>query len=94
VPDRLQEFAKWLVADQRVIEVWGAQAARVARFECVADEAQSLELDSGDWFLVRVSGLPTTPEPGGIIRFRRLAEVRAVVQSAATTTADVGPGPA
>jgi len=74
----LLAFAKWLLSDARTLEVWGLAGAKAARVECVADETQSLELDSGDWFLVRVSGVPTTPSvlptmPGtsGIIRFRR-----------------------
>lgn len=74
----LLAFAKWLLSDARTLEVWGLAGATAARVECVADETQSLGLDSGDWFLVRVSGVPTTPSvlptmPGtsGIIRFRR-----------------------
>ncbi len=47
----------------------------------MADESQSLELDSGDWLLVRVSRLPTIPgevlpttgmSVKGIVRFKRI----------------------
>lgn len=74
----LLAFAKWLLSDARTLEVWGLAGAKAARVECVSNETQSLELDSGDWFLVRVSGVPTVastlpPMPGtsGIMRFRR-----------------------
>lgn len=74
----LLAFAKWLLSDARTLEVWGLAGAKAARVECVSNETQSLELDSGDWFLVRVSSMPTTtsvlptmPGTSGIIRFRR-----------------------
>lgn len=80
---RLREYVKWLLSDPATLEVWGLLEAKLARVECVADESQSLELDSGDWFLVRVSRLPTIPEEvlpttgtsvKGIVRFRKLIE--------------------
>lgn len=67
----LLAFAKWLLSDEQVLEVWGLAGAKSANVECVTDTAQSLELDSGDWFLVRVSGVPTTPGASGIVRFQR-----------------------
>lgn len=67
----LVAFARWLLSDERTLEVWGLAGVRSARVECVADKTQSLELDSGDWCLVRISGLPTIPGWNGIIRFRR-----------------------
>ncbi len=75
----LLAFAKWLLGDERTLEVWGLAGAKTARVECVAEGLQSLELDSGDWFLVRVStpsvptilSTPSTPGRSGIIRFRR-----------------------
>ncbi len=65
----LVAFAKWLLSDERTLEVWGLAGAKATRVKCVTDETQSLELDSGDWFLVRVSGVPTTPGASGIVRF-------------------------
>jgi hypothetical protein len=74
----LNEYARYLLADPRTLEVWCLAGARLARVECTAEDTQSLELDSGDWFLVRVSGLPTTlpttPTLTGIVRCRRLGE--------------------
>jgi hypothetical protein len=74
----LNEYAKWLLADPHALEVWCLAGARLARVECTVEETQTLELDSGDWFLVRVAGLPTTPPtiPGltGIIRCLRFGE--------------------
>jgi hypothetical protein len=49
LPNDLQEYAKWLLADPRTLEVWGLIGVRLARVECVTNENQSLELDSGDW---------------------------------------------
>jgi hypothetical protein len=76
VAPQLGGFAKWLLDNPQALEVWGLLGARLARVECTALEPQSLELDSGDWFLVRVAGLPTTPAVptslSGIVRFRRL----------------------
>lgn len=78
---RLREYVKWLLSDPSTLEVWGLLDTRLARVECVADESQSLELDSGDWLLVRVSRLPTTPDEvlpttgssvKGIVRFKRI----------------------
>jgi hypothetical protein len=70
----LMEYVRSLLTDSRTLEVWGLIGAKLARVECVADETQSLELDSGDWILVRVSGLPTTDSLSttlnGIVRFR------------------------
>ena len=74
----LAAFAKWLLDDARVVEVWGLLGARLAQVTCTTVETQSLELDSGDWFLVRVAeGTPTTltlptTRLSGIVRFRRL----------------------
>ena len=76
--DHLHLYASWLLSDPRTLEVWGLISARLARVECVTEESQSLELDSGDWFLMRVSGLPTTVDRlpttavKGIVRFRRI----------------------
>ncbi len=67
----LLAFAKWLLSDARTLEVWGLAGVKAAKVACVTDVAQSLELDSGDWFLVRVSGVPTTPGASGIVRFQR-----------------------
>ncbi len=76
VPTALNEFVKWLSADGRALEIWGLLGARLARVECTAAETQTLELDSGDWVLVRLSGLRTTPalptSLSGIVRFRRV----------------------
>jgi len=81
IAPRLREYVKWLLSDPSTLEVWGLLEAKLARVECVADESQSLELDSGDWFLVRVSRLPTIPEKilpttgssvKGIVRFKRI----------------------
>ena len=76
VAPELNRFAKWLLDNPQAIEVWGLLGARLARVECTAFEPQALELDSGDWFLVRVAGLPTMPplptSLSGIVRFRRL----------------------
>jgi hypothetical protein len=72
LPNDLREYAKWLLADPRTLEVWGLLGARLARVECVTNENQSLELDSGDWFLVRVSSLHESPQSTiGIVRFRK-----------------------
>ena len=77
-PD-LAAFAKWLLDDPRCLEVWGLLGARLARVACTGAEVQALELDSGDWFLVRVGAggaVPTSPpQPPplqGIVCFRRL----------------------
>ncbi len=67
----LLAFAKWLLSDERTLEVWGLAGAKAAKVECVTDATQSLELDSGDWFLVRVSCVPTTLGASGIVRFQR-----------------------
>ena len=87
VPPALNTYVKWLLADARALEVWGLVGARLARVECTAAETQTLELDSGDWCLVRISGLPTTPalptSLSGIVRFRRV-----VGKAADTTDAD------
>ena len=80
IDPHLREYVKWLLSDPSTLEVWGLLDAKLARVECVADESQSLELDSGDWLLVRVSRLPTTtneplPTIGkvrGIVRFKRI----------------------
>lgn len=72
----LKEYGKWLLADPRTLEAWCLAGVRLARVECTVEETQSLELDSGDWFLVRVSGppttLPTLPTLTGIIRCLRV----------------------
>lgn len=72
----LKEYAKWLLADPHTLEVWCLAGARLARVECTTEVRQTLELDSGDWFLVRVSGLsaltPTPPTLMGIIRCLRV----------------------
>ncbi len=80
IDPRLREYVKWLLSDPSTLEVWGLLEAKLARVECVADESQSLELDSGDWLLVRVSRLPTILEKilptslnvKGIVRFKRI----------------------
>ena len=82
IDPRLREYVKWLLSDPSTLEVWGLLEAKLAHVECVADESQSLELDTGDWLLVRVSRLPTIPEKilptspsvKGIVRFRKLIE--------------------
>jgi hypothetical protein len=83
IDPRLREYVKWLLSDPATLEVWGLLETKLARVECVADESQSLELDSGDWLLVRVSRLPTIPDEvlpttgtsvKGIVRFRKLIE--------------------
>jgi hypothetical protein len=75
----LVQYAKWLLANPRTLEVWCLAEARLARVECTVEGTQTLELDSGDWFLVRVGGLPaalpTMPTLTGIIRCRRLTVV-------------------
>ena len=53
------------------LEAWGLLGARLARVECITNENQSLELDSGDWFLVRVKGLHDESLANGIVRLRR-----------------------
>jgi hypothetical protein len=76
VAPELNRFVKWLLDNPQTLEVWGLLGARLAHVECTALEPQALELDSGDWFLVRVAGLPTSPplptSLSGIVRFRRL----------------------
>ncbi|MBI4631558.1 MAG: hypothetical protein HY740_07585 [Chloroflexi bacterium] len=83
IAPHLREYVKWLwlLSDPFTLEVWGLLEAKLARVECVADESQSLELDSGDWLLVRVSRLPTIPDEvlpttspsvKGIVRFQRV----------------------
>lgn len=77
----LNEFAKWLLADLRSLEVWCLAGARLTHVECTAEDTQALELDSGDWFLVRVSALrvPTTSLSAsrlrGIVRCVRFSAV-------------------
>jgi len=71
LPNDLHEYAKWLLADPRTLEVWGLIGVRLARVECVIHENQSLELDSSDWFLVRVRGLHDESLATGIMRLRR-----------------------
>ena len=71
LPNDLHEYAKWLLSDPRTLEVWGLLGARLARVECVTHENQSLELDSGDWFVVRVRGLHDESLTTGIVRLRR-----------------------
>ncbi len=55
-------------------------------------ETQTLEMDSGDWFLVRVSGLPTTAEGDlvGILRVRRQADSGQAATNEAGATATPG----
>lgn len=72
IPPLLVEFVRRLFADARVLEVWGLAGARLARVECFATEGQTLELDAGDWLLVRVSTSLSTTPGDGIIRFRRV----------------------
>ncbi len=84
IAPRLREYVKWLLSDPSTLEVWGLLGAKIAHVECVADESQLLELDSGDWLLVRVSRLPTIPDEvssttvpsvKGIVRFKRIVEM-------------------
>ncbi len=92
MPPALNEFVKWLLADGWALEVWGLVGTRLARVECTAAETQTLELDSGDWVLVRLSGLPTTPALptclSGIVRFRRVVGKIASPTEAATPRAE------
>ncbi len=91
MPPALNEFVKWLLADGRALEVWGLVGARLARVECTAAETQTLELDSGDWVLVRLSGLPPSPalptSLSGIVRFRRIVGKTATPPEAANPQA-------
>jgi len=89
IAPHLREYVKWLLSDPATLEVWGLLEAKLARVECVADENQSLELDSGDWLLVRVSRLPTIPDEvlpttsasvKGIVRFKRIVDRRTTPQ--------------
>ncbi len=56
LPNDLHEYAKWLLADPRTLEVWGLIGARLARVECVINENQSLNwtrrlvCGEGGWF--------------------------------------------
>jgi hypothetical protein len=95
----LTAFAKWLLDDPRTVEVWGLLGARLARVECTTHETQSLELDSGDWFLVRVAPgglLPTIPAMptrlSGIVRFRRLVGKGGASQAGGPSASVLEPG--
>ena len=88
-------FAKSLLDNARVVEVWGLLGARLAHVECTTAETQSLELDSGDWFLVRLAGSESVPTTlalptirlSGIVRFRRLVgKEPAVVDPASSSS--------
>jgi len=80
IDPRLREYVKWLLSDPSTLEVRGLLEAKLARVECVADESQSLELDSGDWLLVRVSRLPTTgASVRGIVRFKKVSTQRRIL---------------
>ena len=96
MPPTLSAYAKWLLANARTLEVWGLVGARLARVECTAAETQTLELDSGDWFLVRVAGLPTTPalptSLSGIVRFRRVVGKAAEAPELTPETDTLRPG--
>ena len=78
LPIELQEFAQWLLANPRVIECKAAVNAFLFEVECTAInpvdgvmEADPQELDSGTWFLVRVSGLPSPDARGGMVSIVR-----------------------
>lgn len=74
----LQAFAAWLLSNHQVIECKAAVNAFLFEIECTANnpidgvmEAEPQELDSGTWFLARVSGLPATDARGGIVSIVR-----------------------
>lgn len=74
----LQRFAAWLLANPQVIECKAAVNAFLFEIECTANnpidgvmEAEPQELDSGSWFLARVSGLPAPDARGGIVSIVR-----------------------
>lgn len=74
----LQMFAAWLLANPQVIELKAAVNAFLFEIECTANnpvdgvmEAEPQELDSGTWFLARVSGLPAPEARGGIVSIVR-----------------------
>lgn len=74
----LQMFAAWLLGNPQVIECKAAVNAFLFEIECTANnpidgvmEAEPQELDSGTWFLARVSGLPAPDARGGIVSIVR-----------------------
>lgn len=64
------EFAKWILRNPKAIEVWGIDGAMLLTVDSTSSTSQNIEMDSGDWILVRVSGLPETPGLG-VLRFTR-----------------------
>lgn len=66
------EYASYLYDNENTVEVWGVVAADLASIDVTAgNDPQSLELDSGDWFLVRIKPLPPSDSLKGIIRVKR-----------------------
>ena len=71
-------FAKYLLALPHVREVKAALNAILLEVECTARnefdgemELSGEELDSGTWFLIRVSDLPPDDARGGLVSFVR-----------------------
>lgn len=71
-------FARLLLALPGVIEVKAALNAIILTVECTAlnpfdgeMEETGDELDSGTWFLIRVSDLPSPDARGGLVAFVR-----------------------
>ena len=82
VTPELQTFADWLLTQPNVIEVMAAVNAIVLEVDCTARNAQDgemesepEELDSGTWYLVRVSGMPAPSARGGLVSFVRQTAV-------------------
>ena len=64
IPEAYLTYAKWLLNNPQVIEVWGM----VSHLPEIRTAETAVALDSGVWFLCRVSllpsplGAPTAPE--------------------------------
>lgn len=74
------QFAAYLLTLPNVREVKAAINAVLLEVECTARneydgvmEMSGEELDSGTWFLIRVSDLPAPDARGGLVSFQRKA---------------------
>ncbi len=64
IQDAYSSIAKWLLANTAVLEVWSV----ISDLPKVHTPDNSLTLDAGTWFFMRVA-LPPHPEEAGIISF-------------------------
>ena len=64
VPEAYLAYARWLLQNPAVLEVWGV----VSDLPEIAIPDAVVTLDAGTWFLCRVS-LPPIPDESGIIYF-------------------------